>query len=64
MVPHSLNSAYWDGGFQILWEDGERVFSRGWRPDDNGKRSAVLLVAPAADHQSRSSLNRLTHDTN
>ena len=62
VVPHSLNSAYSDGGSQILWEDGERVFSRGWRFYDDGKRRAVLLVAPAADHPSRSNLDRLTHE--
>src|SRR5215510_820914 len=61
MVPHSLNGAYSDGGSQVLWEDGERVFRRGWRLDDNGKR-AVLLVMPAADQPSRSSLDRLTHE--
>src|SRR5271166_3480271 len=44
------------GTCQILWEDSERVFHRGWRLDDDGKRRAVLLVAPAADHQSRSML--------
>ena len=51
VVPHSLKSAYSDGSSQILWEDGERVFSRGWRLDNDGKRRAVLLVAPAADHR-------------
>src|SRR5215468_7397217 len=56
MEPHSLTGAYSDGGSQVLWEDGERVFHRGWRPDDNGKR-AVLLVMPAADQPSRSSLD-------
>src|SRR5262247_1204743 len=61
MVPHSPNSTYSDGGSQVLWEDGERVFRRGWRLDDNGKR-AVLLVMPAADHPSRSNLDRLTHE--
>jgi PAS domain S-box-containing protein len=61
MVPHSLNVAYPDGGSQVLWEDGERVFRRGWRLDDEGKRCAVLLVAPAADHSSRSN-DRLTHE--
>ncbi|WP_456734287.1 AAA family ATPase [Bradyrhizobium sp. USDA 3364] len=45
-----------------MWEDGERVFSRGWRLDDNGNRLAVLLVAVAADHPSRSELDRLTHE--
>src|SRR5215468_4588083 len=62
MVPHSQNSAYSDGSSQILWEDGERVFHRGWRLDDEGKRRGVLLVAPAAEHPSRSNLDRLTHE--
>ena len=62
MVSHSLNVAYSDGGSRVAWEDGERVFRRGWRLDDEGKRSAVLLVAPAAEHPSRSSLDRLTHE--
>src|SRR6516162_4002229 len=62
MVQQSLNVAYSDDSSQVLWEDGERVFSRGWRLDDNGNRLAVLLVAPAADHPSRSRLDRLTHE--
>ena len=62
MVPHSLNVAYADGESQVLWEDGERIFRRGWRVDDDGERRAVLLVAPAADHPSRSNLDRLTHE--
>ena len=62
MVQQSLNVAYSDGSSQVLWEDGERVFSRGWRLDDNGNRLAVLLVAPAADHPSRSTLDRLAHE--
>ena len=44
-----------------MWHDGERVFRRGLRLDDNGKRRAALIVLPAADHPSRSSLDRLTH---
>src|SRR5262249_8102923 len=62
MVPHSQNVAYSDGSSEVLWQDGERVFSRGWRLGNDGKRRAVLLVAPAADHPSRSSLDRLTHE--
>ena len=62
MVPHSLKSAYSDGSSQILWEDGERVFHRGWRLNDDGKRRAVLIALPAAEHPSRSSLERLTHE--
>ena len=59
MVPHSLNIASSAGGSQALWEHGERAFRRGWRLDDEGKRRVVLLVAPAADHPSRSNLDRL-----
>src|SRR5438876_5981967 len=62
MAQQSLNIAYSDGSSKVLWEDGERVFSRGWRLDDDGNRLAVLLVAPAADHPSRSILDRLTHE--
>src|SRR5215467_8187984 len=60
-MEHSLTGAYSDGGSEVLWEDGERVFRRGWRLDDNGKR-AVLLVMPAADQPSRSRLDHLTHE--
>src|SRR3954451_4803132 len=62
MVQQSLNVTYSDGGSEVLWEDGERVFSRGWRLDDNGNRLAVLLVAPAADRPARARLDRLTHE--
>src|SRR5215831_10226686 len=62
MVPHSQCVAYSDGGSHVMWEDGERVFRRGWRLDDDGKRRDVLLVVPAADHPSRSSLEHLTHE--
>src|SRR5215471_6119417 len=62
MVPHSPDGAYPDGGSQFLWEDGERVFRRGWRRDDHGKPYAVLIVVPAAEHPSRSSLDRLAHE--
>src|SRR5215475_5036948 len=62
MVPHSLNGAYSDGGSQVLWQDGERVIRRGWRPDHDGGRRAVLIMLPAADHPSRSSLDRLAHE--
>ena len=62
MVPHSPNGAYSDDSSQVLWEDGERVFRRGWQQDENGKRRAVLIVLPVAEHPSRSSLDRLAHE--
>src|SRR5689334_18192542 len=51
-----------DSGSQVLFEDGERVLRRGWRVDDDGDRSAVLVVLPAAEHPSPSSLDRLAHE--
>src|ERR1700720_4924824 len=62
MEPHSLKGFNPDTGGQVAWEDGERVFYRGWRPGDCGNRSAVLLVIPAAEPPSRSSLDRLAHE--
>src|SRR6516164_5998556 len=62
MVQQSLDVAYSDGSSQVSWEDGERVFSRGWRLDDNGNRLAVLLVALAADRPPPARLDRLTHE--
>jgi PAS domain S-box-containing protein len=62
MMPFSPNGEYPDGSRQVCWEDGERVFCRGWRPGDDGNPSAVLVVLPAAEHPSRSSLDRLAHE--
>src|SRR6516225_1199599 len=58
---YALNSDP-DGSSQVLWEDGERIFRRGWRIGDDGNRSAVLVVLPAAEHPSRASLDRLAHE--
>ncbi len=49
-------------GLQVLWDDGERVFCRGWRADGDGGRSAVLSVLPAAERQAPAILNRLVHE--
>ncbi|NEU94677.1 ATP-binding sensor histidine kinase [Bradyrhizobium uaiense] len=51
-----------DGTSQVLWEDGERVFCRAWRSGDDGNKSAVLIVMPAAEHPARSSIDRLAHE--
>src|SRR5271168_2018963 len=50
------------GGFQVLWEDGERAFCRGWRLGEDGSRSVVLVVLPVAAHPSPWSLDRLAHE--
>ena len=62
MVPSLLNGVYLDGNSQILREDGERVFCRGWRLGDDDNPSAVLVVLPAAERPSPSSLDRLAHE--
>ena len=51
-----------DGAPQVLWEDGERVLSRGWRLDADGNRCAVLVVLPAAEHPRPATLDRLAHE--
>src|SRR5215471_2241171 len=62
MVPPLWNGAYSDSGSQVVWENDERAFRRGWRLDNEGKRRAVLMVLPAAEHPLRSSVDRLTHE--
>src|SRR3954464_1031792 len=62
MVQQSLNVAYSDSSSQVLWEDGERVFSRGWRLDDNGNRLRRPPVGPPPPHPPPSRLDRLTHE--
>src|SRR5690242_1451677 len=47
---------------QVLWEDGERAFYKGWRDDVDGGRRVVLAVLPAADHPTSSTLDRLAHE--
>ena len=47
---------------QVLWEDGERVFCRGWRLRADGPRLAVLAVAPAVEHPPPDTLDRLAHE--
>jgi serine/threonine protein kinase len=45
-----------------LSEDGERVLWRAWGLRDGGTRESALVVLPAAEHPSPSSLDRLTHE--
>ena len=49
-------------GRRVLWEDGERVFCRGWRLGEDGSRSAVLVVLSMAAHPSPTSLDHLAHE--
>src|SRR6202790_3722674 len=61
-----MNLSSWFGaggynGFQVLWEDGERVFCRGESHAD-GYRAAVLAVLPAAEHPTPATLDRLARE--
>src|SRR5215475_10772360 len=49
------------GGLEVLWEDGERVFCRGWQETD-GHRKSILAVVPAVEHPPPASLDRLAHE--
>ena len=62
MAPQSQNRVSLEGGSQVLWEDGERVFRRGWRMDEDGRHRPALFVLPAADHPSRSTLDHFRHE--
>jgi PAS domain S-box-containing protein len=61
-VPYSPNGPYSERDSQVLWEDDERVFRRGWRLDVNGKRCAALFVITAAEHPSRTSLDHFRNE--
>ncbi len=60
MVPSSRFSLN-DERLQVLWEDGERVVCRGWRPGAHGEQRAVLIALPAGERPSPASLDRLAH---
>src|SRR5215831_15221554 len=51
-----------DGGLQVLWQDGERLFCRGWRLGGDGKGSTVLAALPAAEYPPSASLDRFVHE--
>jgi PAS domain S-box-containing protein len=51
-----------DSNFQVLWQDRDRIFCRGWRLGADGNRGAVLAVLPSTEHQSPASLAHLVHE--
>ncbi len=49
-----------NANFQVLWEDGERVFCKvGSHANADG---SVLTVLPAAEHPTPATLDRLAHE--
>jgi PAS domain S-box-containing protein len=61
-LPDSLKGACWDGSWEVLSEDEQRVFCRGWRRGADGKWRAVLVMLPAGEHPSRSNIDRLIQE--
>ena len=51
-----------EDGLQVVWEDGDRVFCRGWREDSDGRRGSFLAVVPAAERPPPAVLDRLAHE--
>lgn len=51
-----------NGGFHVLWEDGERVFCRGERRANGHHVGHLLAVLPAAEHPAAATLDRLAHE--
>ena len=49
-------------GLQVLWQDGDRLFCRGWRHGADGNRRSVLAVLSATEHPSPASLDRFLHE--
>ena len=55
-------SAEGDDGLQVLWEDGDRLFCRGWHRGIDGDRGPVLAVLPAAEHPTPATIDLLAHE--
>jgi serine/threonine protein kinase len=49
-----------NSGFEVIWEDSERVFCRGHSHGDD--TTLVLAVLPAAEHPASATLDRLAHE--
>ena len=47
---------------QVLREDGELVFCRGWRNSTEGGRDGVLIVRAISEQPTLTIVERLTHE--
>jgi len=47
---------------KVLWEDGERVFCRGWGRSADGSRCPVLVLLPVAESPPALGLDRFAHE--
>jgi PAS domain S-box-containing protein len=51
-----------DSGYEVMWEDAERIFCKTWRVGVAGDRQVVLAVLCAEEHPSPENLSRLAHE--
>jgi len=58
--PSTLFSADGNNNFQVVWEDGERIFCR--ERHANADLPGVLAVLPAVEHPAPATLDRLAHE--
>lgn len=62
MKASTLFGDRWEGESpEVLWETGDRVLCRLWR-DAEGYGHVLMPVSPGAEHPTRESIDRLTHE--
>jgi PAS domain S-box-containing protein len=62
LTERKLSLSYRGHDLRIAWEDGERIFCRGWQQRDDGSPMAVLLVLAGAAHAPSPVLDRFAHE--
>jgi hypothetical protein len=62
MMPFSPNGECPDGSRQVLWEDDERAFCRGWRPGMMATRAPCWSFCLPRGARRPSSLDHLAHE--
>jgi PAS domain S-box-containing protein len=51
-----------NSAFDVLWDDGERLYRRMWREPGDGTRREFLVAQPCAEHPTLAAISRLTHE--
>jgi predicted ATPase len=62
MGPSQIDARSDDGDRELLWEDGERRFSRIWRGGADGGRQACIVVQPAQEQHGHAHAARLAQE--
>ena len=61
-ISSSIPATARNGKLEVLWGDGERVFCRIRRRDNNGRRREHIAVLAATDPPAVGSVDRLAHE--